>query len=296
MLRGSRLDIALVLALLCLLYGGWAQAQEPGATLPDNLADFRALAVDLRKTGPGKDTAVGLEYRMSRPSNACAGDEPESILRLHGDGRLSLLVTRSFRVTEVHGPGRFSGRVPRARWDSAFARFAAMKWVEQSFLPMPGMSESHLTLRLKRAGKEAEFTFAGALPPDQTLISKGVAAAEDFKVEAWRDTAWSLRLTAIKTKVGPSGLSLESLWTNRGRQAVRIRLPSSAKTPSCGTLELTWSAPPSREPGVTPLPPDVHGAFPKASPILSGAWKEIGPGDTARLPVAIPIPFPDSKW
>lgn len=281
MTRAAIYSVALVLSI---------GAGNAGArTLADNLGDFRALAESLRKRGPGNDTAVVLEFREERQSNACDRDLPESRTSLRGDGRLARVVTRSFAETEDHGPGRFAGRVGKAEWDSAFAALAAMRWAPRGPLPMPGMSEGHSLIVLRSAGKEAEFSFTGGVPPGQDAISDGLAAAGRLASAAQRDTLWSLQLSAAAPKAGQATLSLQARWTLRGTRPVRLRLPVPASPSACGSLELAWHVPPVEKAGVTPLPPDIHRASPKAPP-SAGAWKDLRPGDTLRLPLVFPPP------
>jgi hypothetical protein len=156
------------------------------------------------------------------------------------------------------------------------------------------MSEGHALIVLRQGGKEAEFSFAGGVPPGQDAISAGLSAAARLASAAERDTLWALRLSAASVnarkagKPGNSGLSLQALWTLRGNQPVRVHLPFAAASPTCGSLELAWHVPPVFEKGVTPLPPDIHRASPKALPASPDAWKGIRPGDTLRLPIAFP--------
>lgn len=266
-------------------------AWDAGArTLVDNLGGFRALAEVLRKRGPGSDTTVVLEYALARQSNACDRDLPESRTLLRGDGRLERVVTRSFAETEDHGPGRFAGRLGKPGWDSAFAALAAMRWAPRGPLPMPGMSEGHALIVLRQGGQEAEFSFAGGVPPGQDAISAGLSAADRIASASQGDTLWSLRLSTVSPETGKSGLSLQALWTLQGIRPVRVRLPLAAAPPACGSLEFAWHVPPVEKEGVTPLPPDIHRASPKAPPPSPGAWRDLRPGDTLRLPLRFPLP------
>lgn len=271
---------------------GFAGKHAGAQTLADNLGDFRALAEALRKRGPGGDTAAVFEYHLDRPSNACARDLPEARTLLRGDGRLDKVVTRSFAETEAYGPGRFAGRIGKAQWDSAFAALAAMRWAPRGPLPMPGMSQGHALIVLRLGGKEAEFSFAGGVPPGQDAISAGLSAAARLASAAERDTLWALRLSAAFPKSGKSGLSFQALWTLRGSRPVRVLLPraAAAASPACGSLELAWHVPPVEKEGVTPLPPDIQRAAPKSPPTSPGAWKDLRPGDTLRLPLVFSVP------
>ena len=97
-----------------------------------------------------------LEYQVNRHSNACTHDWSESRLRLHGDGGLSLLITRSHAEDERSGPGSYRGRIGKARWDSVFTAISRMKRVEAGLLmPMPGIHDANLkAMRLVAAGKQ----------------------------------------------------------------------------------------------------------------------------------------------
>jgi hypothetical protein len=278
--------LAMAMSMVIASKGAGAQ------TLADNLGDFRALAEALRKRGPGGDTAAVCEYHLDRPSNACARDLPESRTRLRGDGRLDKVVTRSFAETEDYGPGRFAGRIGKAQWDSAFAALAAMRWAPRGPLPMPGMSQGHALIVLRLGGKEAEFSFAGGVPPGQDAISAGLSAAARLASAAERDTLWALRLSPASPGTGKAGLSLQSLWTLRGTRPIRVRLPrtAAAASPACGSLELAWHVRPVEKEGVTSLPPEIHRASLKVQPPSPGAWKDLRPGDTLRLPLDFPLP------
>jgi hypothetical protein len=239
------------------------------------------MASSLLKRGPGKDTAVVLEYQVNRHSNACTHGGGESRLRLHGDGGLSLLVTRSHAEDERFGPGSFRGRIGKSRWDSVFAAIARMKRVEAgAMMPMPGIHEANQILILESGGRTADFSLTGSIPPSQELLAAGFEAASGLLGEARKDTLWSLGLAGSAKRDRGGRVSVRAAWTLRGDRPVRIKLPSAAKPPACPSMELRSHRVIEEEEGVTSLSPDIRSTALRKAPRGAQAWKEIRPGDS----------------
>jgi hypothetical protein len=254
------------------------------------------MAAALLKQGPGKDTGVVLEYHVNRHSNECTHDWSESRLRLHGDGGLSLLITRSHAEDERFGPGSFRGRIGKARWDSVFTAISRMKRVEAGLLmPMPGIHDANQVLMLKRGGRTADLNLTGGMPPSQELLAAGFEAASGLLREARQDTLWSLGLAGRVQRDREGRASLRAAWILRGGLPVRIRLPSAAEPPACPSMEMRSHPPIREEEGVTPLPPEIRRSTLRKAPRGALAWKDIRPGDSLLVDLDFGSLGPDGQ-
>lgn len=274
----------------------------------DPLSGFRDLASDLWTRGPGLDTGMVLEYQLNRVSNACTGHEPETRLRLFGDGRLELTRTRSFAESERAGPGRFAGRIGKKTWDSVFAQVSGMEWeTALSGLPMPGMSESNQVVALQGYGRTARFEFTGPIPPGHDRIAYGLRAVTALIRDAAADTLWSLRLGAEEGKFRKGRLRVRAAWILRGRTPMRFRFSVAGQESDCGTLGLRWMLRPKDVQGFTAVSSERNWAYPKGelkrqakTPVKveasgSGTWQDLLPGDSLSVYADFTIPKPKNS-
>ncbi len=288
-----RLAMLLVAAATSAATATSATAAISGSGPDAELAILRSLAQALRKAGPGKDTSVVLEYRLGRHAGPCLnGTGTEQLLRLRGDGSLSLLRTRSHAESEIAGPARFSGRLSKAEWDSLFASLSRMKWADGGpTMPMPGMAETNRAIRLKRGKQEAGFDVTGHLPPAQATVAAGLDAASDAMRRAMADTLWALVLTGAKAERKDGVLKVKGIWRLEGRSTLRLRLPAAGNDPgACGSANLRWTLLEPEEPGVTSLPSELQDASLASLPPRAGSWVDLRPGDTASVILAYAVP------
>lgn len=285
---GSNPFSFLTTLVLGVCFAAGSARSEIAQPAPDGLKDMRMLAGTLLKKGAGKDTALVLEYQVNRHSNTCTNHQPEIGLRLYGDGRLALLVTRSWAETDDNGPASTRGVIGRAGWDSLFSAIAKMKWLPVAAdpflpMPMPGMSESNYTVRIHSAGKQAEFSLSGSVPDMQDLIRNGLHAASALVESAESDTLWSLRLAGTAPKVKNGILTVKAQWRLKGSQPLRIRMPVKDAPPACGSMELSWIHPAKEVDGETPLPPEIQRVKLAKAPTGAGAWKTLKPGEPVEM-------------
>ncbi len=268
----------LICAFQLLGFGCSKAASNP----TDNLAEFRRNASDLKNKGIVRDTALVMEYQVNRHTNTCTNQLPESTLRLYGDGRLSLLYTRSFADSDRNGPGSFIGSISKGEWKSLFAQLSRMEWVESSgILPMPGMSESNFVILLYSKGRQEVFSFTGNIPPNQNRIVDGLKATSDLVRRAKKDTLWNVKLTGSAKKVGHELLLVETKWSLTGKQSIKFNLPLvSVNYPACGSMGLHWYSTRNERAG-TKTYPILNIQMPPMDTLPDGGfWKELSPGES----------------
>ena len=229
-----------------------------------------------------------LEYTVHSGLRHGQAYEYEQKLLVKGTGEIQLFRRRSPGDTSDQPPGLYQGGLSR---EDLLALVQHLEKAPLDAVPLdvPSPMDPVFTLACTAVRKFFSFRWSPPAPPIPEALSGLFNLLNDWIGGGCPDPIWSLRLTAVSTRLEAGEIEAVLRLENRGSESVTVVHPLSPGPVEDKQLSLLHGVKPPEEPGYTPLPMEVEKDILEARPLNDVELVPLPPGRPLEFTVRSPI-------